>query len=154
MDKLMIGHKVELGLNSFGEIASDGPRMLTDAETVHLLVEEAQLAERVGLDIFSIGEHYRDGHVDSAGPVLSGRHRDGHRAHPPRHGREGPEYQRPGSPLSRVLDSRRRIERSSQLILGRAPATESFPLFGYDIAQYETLFEEKLDLFMKLRRAR
>ena len=40
----------------------------------------------------------------------------------------------------------------AQLVLGRASATESFPLFGYDLADYERLFEEKLDLFMRLQR--
>jgi alkanesulfonate monooxygenase SsuD/methylene tetrahydromethanopterin reductase-like flavin-dependent oxidoreductase (luciferase family) len=40
----------------------------------------------------------------------------------------------------------------AQLVLGRASATESFPLFGYDLADYEDLFEEKLDLFMRLQR--
>lgn len=57
-------------MNSFVEVASDGGRSLGDAETVRLLIEEAKLAETVGLDVFSIGEHYRPGHVDSATPVL------------------------------------------------------------------------------------
>src|SRR5689334_3824553 len=61
---------MELGLNSFGDTASDGGHDLSDAETVRLLVEEAKLAESVGLDVFSVGEHYRPGHNDSATPVL------------------------------------------------------------------------------------
>src|SRR5258708_38215061 len=61
----------ELGLNSFGEVATDdGGRQLSDAETVRLLVDEARLAESAGLDRFSVGEHYREGHNDSAPPVL------------------------------------------------------------------------------------
>ncbi|MBQ1016014.1 LLM class flavin-dependent oxidoreductase, partial [Micromonospora sp. M51] len=60
----------ELGLNSFGEVATDGDRTLSDAETVRLLVDEARLAESAGLDVFSVGEHYREGHNDSAAPVL------------------------------------------------------------------------------------
>ncbi|MCX4511183.1 hypothetical protein OHA27_12870 [Streptomyces sp. NBC_01619] len=56
----------ELGLNSFGEVATDGGRPLSDAETVRLLIEEARLAEAVGIDAFSVGEHYRAGHNDSA----------------------------------------------------------------------------------------
>ena len=62
--------RFEFGLNSFGENATDGERVMTDAETVRLLVDEAQLAESVGLDVFSVGEHYREGHNDSATPVL------------------------------------------------------------------------------------
>ncbi|POX57483.1 LLM class flavin-dependent oxidoreductase, partial [Streptomyces sp. Ru62] len=59
-----------IGLNSFGEVATDDGRVLDSAETVRLLVEEAALAEASGLDVFSVGEHYRAGHVDSATPVL------------------------------------------------------------------------------------
>src|ERR1700734_44215 len=70
--ELVNSGKLEFGLNSFGEVASDGDRVLSDAETVRLLVEEAQLAEAAGLDVFSIGEHYREGHNDSAGAVLLG----------------------------------------------------------------------------------
>ncbi|GHH01250.1 hypothetical protein GCM10018780_29790 [Streptomyces lanatus] len=61
---------LEFGLNSFGEVATDGGRTLSDAETVRLLIEEARLAESVGIDVFSVGEHYRAGHNDSATPVL------------------------------------------------------------------------------------
>ena len=66
----MSAFPLELGLNSFGDVPTDGGRTLSDAETVRLLIEEAKLAESVGLDIFSIGEHYREGFVDSAGAVI------------------------------------------------------------------------------------
>lgn len=143
----------ELGLNSFGEVATDASgRVLSDAETVRLLVAEAQLAESVGLDVFSVGEHYRAGHNDSASPVLLAAIA-GQTQHialgtsvtvlstndPVRLYHEF-------STLDAVSNGR------AQLILGRASATESFPLFGYDLADYEHLFEEKLDLFMRLQR--
>lgn len=60
--------ELEFGLNSFGEVATDAGRVMSDGETVRLLIGEAQLAESVGLDVFSIGEHYREGQVDSATP--------------------------------------------------------------------------------------
>ncbi|KFF98331.1 luciferase [Streptomyces scabiei] len=142
----------ELGLNSFGEVATDGGRTLSDAETVRLLVEEAKLAEEVGLDVFSVGEHYRPGHNDSATPVLlaaiataTERIRLGTSVtvlstnDPVRLYHEF-------STLDAVSNGR------AQLVLGRASVTESFPLFGYDLADYEELFEEKLDLFMRLQR--
>jgi probable LLM family oxidoreductase len=142
----------ELGLNSFGEVATDGGRALSDAETVRLLIEEAKLAEEVGLDVFSVGEHYRPGHNDSATPVLlaaiataTERIRLGTSVtvlstnDPVRLYHEF-------STLDAVSNGR------AQLVLGRASVTESFPLFGYDLADYEELFEEKLDLFMRLQR--
>ncbi|RPE37903.1 putative LLM family oxidoreductase [Streptomyces sp. Ag109_O5-1] len=148
----MTAEGLELGLNSFGEVATGADGPLSDAETVRLLVEEARLAESVGLDVFSIGEHYRRGHNDSATPVL----------------------------LAAIATATRRIRLGTavtvlstndpvrlytefatldavsngraELVLGRASATDSFPLFGYDLADYEELFEEKLDLFMRLQR--
>ncbi|MER7441861.1 LLM class flavin-dependent oxidoreductase [Micromonospora avicenniae] len=141
----------ELGLDSFGEVATDGGRLLSDAETVRLLVDEARLAESVGLDVFSVGEHYREGHNDSATPVLlaaiataTERIRLGTSVtvlstnDPVRLYHEF-------STLDAVSNGR------AQIVLGRASATESFPLFGYDLADYERLFEEKLDLFVRLQ---
>lgn len=143
---------LEFGLNSFGDVPTDNGRVLSDAETVRLLVEEAKLAESVGLDVFSIGEHYREGFVDSATPVLlaaiataTERIRLGTSVtvlstnDPVRLYNEF-------STLDAVSNGR------AQIILGRASATESFPLFGYDLADYEELFEEKLELFMMLQR--
>ncbi|MGY1402107.1 LLM class flavin-dependent oxidoreductase [Streptomyces sp. SS10] len=148
----MRAHAFAIGLNSFGEVATDNGRTLDDAETVRLLVEEARLAEAAGLDIFSIGEHYRPGHVDSAAPVLlsavataTERIRVGTSVtvlstnDPVRLHHEF-------STLDAVSNGR------AQLVLGRASATESFPLFGYDLTDYERLFEEKLELFMRLQR--
>ncbi len=143
----------ELGLNSFGEVATgaDG-RPLSDAATVRLLVEEAQLAESVGLDVFSVGEHYREGHNDSASPVLlaaiaTGTQRIALGTSVTVLSTNDPVrlYQE-FSTLDAVSNGRAR------LILGRASATESFPLFGYELADYEQLFEEKLELFMRLQR--
>ncbi|MEO3818248.1 LLM class flavin-dependent oxidoreductase [Plantactinospora sp. B24E8] len=147
----MTADNFELGLNSFGEVATDGGRVLSDAETVRLLVDEARLAESVGLDVFSVGEHYRQGHNDSATPVLlaaiataTERIRLGTSVtvlstnDPVRLYHEF-------STLDAVSNGR------AQIVLGRASATESFPLFGYDLADYERLFEEKLDLFVRLQ---
>ena len=144
----------ELGLDSFGELATTAStgRELSDAETVRLLVDEAQRAEASGLDVFSVGEHYRRGHNDSATPVvLAAAATKTERIalgtsvtvlstnDPVRLYHEF-------STLDAVSNGR------AQLVLGRASATESFPLFGYDLADYEELFEEKLELFMRLQR--
>jgi len=143
---------LELGLNSFGDVPTDNGRTLSDAETVRLLIEEAKLAESVGLDIFSIGEHYREGFVDSAGAVIlagiataTSRIKLGTSVtvlstnDPVRLYNEF-------STLDALSNGR------AQMVLGRASQTQSFPLFGYDLADYEELFEEKLELFMKLQR--
>jgi len=146
-----VDRQFELGLNSFGEVATDAQgEPLSDAETVRLLVEEAKLAEEVGLDLFSVGEHYREGMTDSAAPVIlaamataTERIKLGTSVtvlstnDPVRLYHEF-------STLDAVSNGR------AQLVLGRASVTESFALFGYDLADYEDLFEEKLDLFTRL----
>ena len=143
---------LEIGLNSFGEVATDGDRTLSDAETVRLLIDEARLAESVGIDVFSVGEHYRDGHNDSATPVLlaaiataTERIKLG-TAVTVLSTNDPVRIHNEFSTLDAVSNGR------AQLVLGRASATESFPLFGYNLADYEQLFEEKLELFMRLQR--
>lgn len=148
----MSGTGFEFGLNSFGEVATDADRVLSDAETVRLLVEEAQLAESVGLDVFSVGEHYKEGMVDSATPVLLAA------------AAQATSRIRLGTAVTvlstqdpvRLYQQFATVEAVSrgraQLVLGRASAIESFPLFGYDIAEYEEIFEEKLGLFLQLMR--
>ncbi|MFI5608924.1 LLM class flavin-dependent oxidoreductase [Amycolatopsis sp. NPDC051903] len=142
----------EFGLNSFGETASDGSRDLSDAETIRLLVDEARLAEAAGFDVFSVGEHYRAGHNDSATPVLLAAIAT------------ATERLKLGTSVTvlstndpvRLYQEFSTVDAVSagraQLVLGRASATESFPLFGYDLADYEELFAEKLELFMRLQR--
>ena len=151
MEQVVDSAAFELGLNSFGEVATDEGKQLSDAATLRLLVEEAQLAESVGLDVFSVGEHYRDGHNDSASAVLLAAMAT------------ATERIRLGTSVTvlstndpvRLYNEFSTLDAVSngraQLILGRASATESFPLFGYDIADYEQLFEEKLELFMALQ---
>ena len=147
----MSAFPLELGLNSFGDVPTDNGRTLSDAETVRLLIEEAKLAESVGLDIFSIGEHYREGFVDSAGAViLAGVATATNRI-------------KLGTSVTvlstndpvRLYNEFSTLDALShgraQMVLGRASQTQSFPLFGYDLADYEELFEEKLELFMKLQ---
>ncbi|WP_164234133.1 LLM class flavin-dependent oxidoreductase [Microbacterium hydrocarbonoxydans] len=145
-------HELELGLNSFGDIATDHGRVFSDSETLRLLIDEAQLAESVGLDVFSIGEHYREDMVDSATPVILAA------------AAQATSTIRLGTSVT-VLSTQDPVRLyqqfatvdglsggRAQLVLGRASAIESFPLFGYDIADYEEIFEEKLDLFLRLMR--
>lgn len=143
---------IEFGLNSFGDVATDGGRVMSDAETLRLLVDEAQLAEAIGLDVFSVGEHYREGMVDSATPVILAA------------AAQATSTINLGTSVT-VLSTQDPVRLyqqfatvdglsggRAQLVLGRASAIESFPLFGYDIAEYEQIFDEKLDLFLRLMR--
>lgn len=144
---------IELGLNAFGEIPTgrDG-RLVSDAQAVRVMIDEAVRAERVGLDVFSIGEHYRPEHVDSASMVALGAIA----------GRT--ERIRVGTAVA-VLSTQDPVRLYHQyatldavssgrasLVLGRASSTESFPLFGFGMEDYDQLFEENLELFLELLR--
>ncbi|MGP3534313.1 LLM class flavin-dependent oxidoreductase [Microbacterium sp. RD1] len=143
---------IQMGLDSFGEVATSHGRVLSDAETVRLLVEEAQLAEASGLDVFNVGEHYREGNTDSATPVLLAA------------AAQATSRIRLGTAVTvlstndpvRMYQAFATVDAISggraEIVLGRGSAVDSFPLFGFDLAQYEELFEEKLDLFLRLQR--
>jgi len=143
--------RFELGLDTFGDVTVDAdghpvpqPRVIRD------VVEEAVLADRLGLDFFGVGEHHREDFAISAPEVvlaaIAGR----------------TERIRLGSAVTvlssddpiRVFQRFATLDAVSggraEVILGRGSFTESFPLFGYELSDYEVLFEEKLDLFSHL----
>ncbi len=143
---------LELGLDTFGDV-TNGPdgELLPHAQVLRNLVDEAVLADQVGLDFIGIGEHHRaDFAVSAPEVVLAAIAGQTERIHL-------------GSAVT-VLSSDdpiRVFQRFSTLdalsrgraevILGRGSFTESFPLFGLDLADYEKLFEEKLELFAAVR---
>ncbi len=96
----------ELGLDSFGEVATDAGRVLSDAQTVRLIV-----AESVGLDVFGIGEHYRADVNDSAPPVLLAAIAAAERIRPRDVG-DRARHERPGAAVSPVFDAGRGLERA------------------------------------------
>lgn len=143
---------LEFGLHTFGDVTHslDG-RPLDHPEVLRNLVAEGVLADQSGVDVLGIGEHHRpDYSVSSPETVLSAiASKTGHLKlisavtvlssdDPVR------VYQRFAT-LDAVSDGR------AEVSLGRGSFIESFPLFGYDLQDYERLFEEKLDLFAQLR---
>ena len=145
---------IDLGLDTFGDVTVDAEgRPLSPARVLRDVVAEAELADRVGVDFIGLGEHHRPDFAISAPEVvlaaIAGR----------------TQRIRLGTAVT-VLSSDdpvRVYERFSTLdavsggraevILGRGSFTESFPLFGYSLDDYEVLFEEKLAIFAALRDA-
>ncbi len=144
-------NEIQLGLDTFGDvtIGDDGERV-SDAQTIRDIVDQAVLADEVGLSFFGVGEHHRhEFAVSSPEIVLAAAAARTEQIHlgtavtvlssddPVR------VYER-----FATLDALSRGR--AEVILGRGSFTESFPLFGYDLRDYEVLFEEKLDLFSQL----
>src|SRR6202521_2431344 len=149
----MTNQQIEVGLDTpvFVTVDESGQPLSGDV-VIRNTVEEAVLADAVGIDSFNIAEHYRADMMDSAGHVIlaaiAGR----------------TERIRLGTAVTvlstqdpvRVYTEFATLDAVSngraQLIVGRGSLTDSFPLFGFDLADYEELFEEKLDLLMRLLR--
>ena len=145
--------RLELGLDTFGDVTlGDDGRPLTDAEVIRNVIDQAVLADDIGVDFIGIGEHHRDDFAISSPEMvlaaIAGR----------------TERIRLGSAVTvlssddpvRVFQRFAKLDAASngraEVILGRGSFTESFPLFGFELQQYEELFEEKLDLFVQLLR--
>lgn len=144
---------IEFGLHTFGDVTvDDGGTPLSQAQTLRNVVEQAVLADELGISFFGVGEHHRPEYAVSSPEIvlaaIASRTRD----------------IRLGTAVT-VLSSDdpvRVYQRFATLdalsngraepILGRGSFTESFPLFGYDLHDYEVLFEEKLELFTRLLR--
>ncbi len=145
--------EIEFGLDSPAYVSVDESGQPLDGDVViRNTVEEAVFADAVGVDSFNISEHYQPDFMDSAGHVMlaaiagrTGRVRLG-TAVTVLSTQDPVRVYTEFATLDAVSNGR------AQLIVGRGSLTESFPLFGFDLADYETLFEEKLDLLTRLLR--
>jgi probable LLM family oxidoreductase len=143
---------VELGLDTFGDVTADGNGvLLPQAQVIRNVIAEGVLADQVGVDFFGVGEHHRSDYAISAPEVVlaaiagqTARMRLGSAVTVLSSDDPVRLYQR-FSTLDAASAGR------AEVILGRGSFTESFPLFGYALEDYETLFEEKLALFASLR---
>lgn len=144
---------LELGLDTFGDVTT-GPdgALLPHAQVIRNVIAEGVLADQLGVDFFGVGEHHRaDFAVSSPEMVLAAIAGLTQRI-------------KLGSAVTvlssddpiRVFQRFSTLDAASsgraEVILGRGSFTESFPLFGFELSQYNQLFEEKLDLFATLIR--
>ncbi|GAB3837487.1 LLM class flavin-dependent oxidoreductase [Kribbella italica] len=143
----------EIGIMTFGELTEDFATgaVPSPRQRVRETIEQAKLADDVGLDIFGVGEHHRSDFVGSAPAILLAA------------AAMRTERIRLTSSVTvlssedpiRVWEQFATIDLLSagraEIIAGRGSYTESFPLFGYDLRDYAELFREKLDLLLKIR---
>ena len=143
---------IEIGLYTLGDIVADPftGKTISAGQRVKEIMEAAKLADEAGLDIFGVGEHHRLDYAISSPPVV----------------------------LAAIAQITKRIKLTSattvlstvdpvrlfedfatldllsdgraEIIAGRGAFVESFPLFGYDTNDYDALFSENIDLFLKL----
>ncbi len=147
----MTKSNVEFGLDTFGDVTQDANgQPETYAQVIRNVIKEAVVADQVGIDFFGVGEHHReDFAVSSPETVLAAIATVTERI-------------RLGSAVTvlssddpvRVYQRFATVDAASngraEVILGRGSFTESFPLFGYSLSDYDKLFEEKVELFAQL----
>ena len=146
-------NRFELGIYSFAELTPDPVTgaMISPAQRLHNLLETIELADQVGLDVFGLGEHHRPDFVSSAPVVIlasaAARTRSIRLS-------TAVTVLSSDDPV-RVFQDFATLDLLSngraEIMSGRGSFIESFPLFGYDLHDYDALFAEKLDLLMKLR---
>jgi probable LLM family oxidoreductase len=142
---------ISFGLDSFGDIPMDSDgKLMSHAAAIRQVVDEAVLADKLGIDAIALGEHHRsEFSISSPEMVLSAiaaKTKNIKLA-------SGVTVLSSDDPV-RVFERFATLDAVSssraQIILGRGSFTESFPLFGYDLKDYEILFEEKVALFAEL----
>lgn len=142
---------IELGLDTFGDITlGENGKLKHEADVLRDLVEEGELADQAGVDFLGLGEHHRGDFAISSPEILMSflaartkRLKLGTSVTVLSSDDPIRVFQR-FSTLDALSDGR------AEITLGRGSFTESFPLFGYDLNQYEVLFEQKLDLLTTL----
>jgi probable LLM family oxidoreductase len=141
---------MEIGVFTFADVSPD-PNGVQGAQRLPELVEEIALADEVGLDIFGIGEHHRPDFAAPAPPILlaAAASRTAHIRLT-----SAVTVLSSEDPL-RVIEQFAMLDALSggraEIMAGRGAFTETFSLFGYDLAEYDELFAEKLDLLLALR---
>ena len=143
---------MELGLYTFADVGTDPVtgHSVSPAERLRNLVEEIELADQLGLDFFGLGEHHRPDYAASAPAVALAA------------AASRTKNIRLSSAVSvlssddpiRVFQQFATLDNLSQgraeIMAGRGSFVESFPLFGYELSDYDTLFAEKLEMLMAL----
>ncbi len=142
---------MEIGISTFLATTPDPVKgMLNQAERIRQAIEEIKVAEEAGLDVYAIGEHHRPDYASSAPAVILAA------------GAAVTKKIRLSSAVTvlssddpvRVYQQFSTLDAISsgraEIMAGRGSFIESFPLFGYDLKDYDELYEEKLELLLKI----
>ncbi len=143
---------IQLGIDSFATtLAPPGGVVVSPAERLRNLLAEIELADQVGIDFFGVGEHHRAEFVDSAPAVILG----AAAARTKRIRLTSAVTVLSAADPVRVFEEFATLDLISggraEITAGRGSSIEAFPLFGFDLDDYDSLFSEKLELLLKLR---
>lgn len=148
-----MGKKIELGITTFGDTTplSTTGKAISHDERIRNLVEEIELADKVGLDIYAVGEHHREDFAVSVPEIILAA------------GAVNTKNIRLSSAVTvissadpiRTYQNFATIDALSngraEIMVGKGSFIESFPLFGYELKDYQELFDEKLAMLLRIR---
>ena len=142
---------MQIGIDSFAAAYDDASLAVNPSDRLRNLVEQIEYADQVGLDVFGIGEHHRRDYLDSAPAVILGA--AAARTHRIRL-TSAVTVLSSADPV-RVFQNFATLDLLSQgraeMVVGRGSFVDSFPLFGLQLKDYDSLIAEKLDLLLKIR---
>ena len=142
---------MEIGIDSFASAMYGTNNTLSGVDAMQQLLERITLADEAGLDVFGIGEHHKKEFLDSATVVILG----AAAARTKRIRLTSAVTVLSAADPVRVYQSFATLDLISkgraELVVGRGSSIEAYPLFGFDLNDYDKLFKEKLDLLLKIR---
>src|SRR6267378_1202670 len=142
---------MQIGIDSFAAAYDDSSLAVSPSDRLRNLVEQIEHADQVGLDVFGIGEHHRREYLDSAPAVILG----AAAARTQRIRLTSAVTVLSAADPVRVFQNFATLDLLSQgraeMIVGRGSFIEAFPLFGYRLEDYDSLFADKLDLLLEIR---
>ena len=142
---------MEIGIDSFAAAHDDASQAVSAPDRLRNLIEQIEHADQVGLDVFGIGEHHRKEFLDSAPAVILG----AAAARTQRIRLTSAVTVLGSADPVRVFENFATLDLISrgraEMVVGRGSFIESFPLFGLQLEDYDSLFAEKLDLLLKIR---
>ena len=143
---------MEIGVDSFAAMFSgNSSKIIDDADAMVQLLERIEYADQAGLDVFGIGEHHRKGFLDSAPTLILA----AAAARTKRIRLTSAVMVLSAADPVRVFQNFATLDLISrgraEMVVGRGSSIEAFPLFGYDLKDYDELFAEKLGLLLKIR---
>jgi len=144
---------MELGIYTFAEntpLVETG-KPLHPADRLEILMQEAEMADKLGLDVFAIGEHHREEYVSSAPSVILGTIASRTRKIKLSSAVTVLGSEEPVRVFQQYATLDLLSKGRAEIMVGRGSFIESFPLFGYDLQNYEELFEEKLQQLLAIR---
>ena len=142
---------MQVGIDSFAAAHDDASRSVSASERVRRLIEQIEYADQIGLDVFGVGEHHRRDFLDSAPAlILAAAATQTKRIRLT----SAVTVLSAADPV-RVFQEFATLDLLSQgraeMVVGRGSSIEAFPLFGFRLEDYDSLFEDKLDLLLKIR---